>query len=305
MGNRRQSHMEALFAHPAMAAHFEPPAFSPGVSSRSIRTKYGLMTHLGLAGLIPEAEWNALSSLEAKQLNEQDPARFFDILQDVPVENGRLGSDAEVKLHYAKEFWQKAKGINRGRSVLACSLAHLIAQKTLIEKGYDFILEDNVRAPITNSSFMEMDKNGVLYCECAKRIRETKCASEELEEISGKVCHLRYYGWLGSRPNLEFILNVHCQQSKYRRKDGEETTSVFPFTLQSDIDKYLGEKVERGGTDEDEKADDENTIRIKPGGTPIWGAFAYWISKEGHSKMIESLQKDVGAFLWKGKLLSF
>lgn len=299
MGNARQAHIEALFAHPAMAAHFEPPTFSPGVPQRELRARYDLLTHAGKAGILPEAEWKALSSPEAKRLNEEDPVNLFDILDDVAVESGRFGSDDDVKLHYAREFWQKAKGINRGRSVLACSLANLIAQKKLVEEGFDFILEDNVRAPITNSSFMSLDENGELFCECAKRIREARRASEELEEDSGKKCHLRYYGWLGSRPNLEFILNAHCPSTKFQRQDDPDSSSVFPFPIQTDIENFLAEanSSNTGDTEEDEKKDD----RTKPGGSPIWGSFAYWISKEGHYKLIESLQKDVGAFLWKAK----
>ena len=97
MGNARQAHIEALFAHPAMAAHFEPPTFSPGVPQRELRARYDLLTHAGKAGILPEAEWKALSSPEAKRLNEEDPVNLFDILDDVAVESGRFGSDDDVK----------------------------------------------------------------------------------------------------------------------------------------------------------------------------------------------------------------
>ena len=41
--------------------------------------------------------------------------------------------------------------------------------------------------------------------------------------------------------------------------------------------------------------------RRPPGGTPVWGAYAYWISKQGYEHVLSELQKDVGSLLWKGK----
>ena len=333
MGAERQKHIKALFAHPTMQEHFEPPTFSPGIPQRQLRTRYDLLTHAGKAGILPEAEWKALSSPEAKLLNDEDPVTLFDILDDVPVEPGRRGSDFDVKMHYARELWQKGKGINRGRSVLACAFAHLVAMRKLVDEGYDIILEDNVRAPIssistsnnkthshTSASNLEGQEKSS-HCECAHRIRETIAASKELEEASGKKCHMRYYGWLGSRPNLEFVMDTHCERTKYKRENGfrnyndnpdtdtdintdhGSAPSVFPFPITSDIEQFLGEATgTTSRTEEDEKADDEKSSKTtKPGGTPIWGAFAYWVSKEAHSNLIESLQKDVGAFLWKAK----
>ena len=199
--------------------------------------------------------------------------------------------------------------------------------RKLVDEGYDIILEDNVRAPIssistsnnkthTSASNLEGQEKSS-HCECAHRIRETIAASKELEEASGKKCHMRYYGWLGSRPNLEFVMDTHCERTKYKREndfrnyndntdtdtDHGSAPSVFPFPITSDIEQFLGEATgTTSRTEEDEKADDEKSSKTtKPGGTPIWGAFAYWVSKEAHSKLIESLQKDVGAFLWKAK----
>lgn len=69
-----------------MQEHFEPPTFSPGIPQRQLRTRYDLLTQAGKAGILPEAEWKALSSPEAKLLNDEDPVTLFDILDDVPVE---------------------------------------------------------------------------------------------------------------------------------------------------------------------------------------------------------------------------
>jgi hypothetical protein len=32
-----------------------------------------------------------------------------------------------------------------------------------------------------------------------------------------------------------------------------------------------------------------------------WGSYAYWISKIAYERLLETLRKDVGALLWKGK----
>jgi len=307
MGGKRQEYISDMFSHPAMAAYFEPPVFSPGVPQRELRNRMGLMTHAGKAGIIPQAEWDALSSPQAKILNEDDPKTLFEVLDDVPVEPGRLGGESDVKLHYSIELWQKAKGINRGRSVLACSLAHLVAMRTLVEDGYDFILEDNVRAPITKPDGDDIGADGRIYCECAERIWRAKEASEECETATQEKCHLRYYGWLGSRPNLEFVMNVHSPKMQFTRKEeGDDTQSVFPFPIESDIQDYLGQgdSLSISATEGEirEKVDNTKSKKMtKPGGSPIWGAFAYWVSTEGYNAIIKSLQNDVGAYLWKGK----
>ena len=307
MGGRRQEYITEMFSHPAMAACFEPPSFSPGVPARELRNMMSLLTHAGKAGIIPQPELEALSSSKAKALNEDDPNTLFDVLDGVPIDLRRMGSDYDKTMHYSKELWQKAKGINRGRSVLACLLAHLTAMKTLVEDGYDFILEDNVRAPITNA-WQNDDAVGAgeIYCECAQRIWSAKEASVEWEESTEKNCHLRYYGWLGSRPNLEFVMNVHRTKMQFPRKEGETNNrTFFPFPIKSDVDEYLGNESlpNESAIDAEarEKADDDKTKMTTPGGTPIWGAFSYWVSKEGYDAIIQSLQLDVGAMLWKGK----
>jgi hypothetical protein len=199
-------------------------------------------------------------------------------------------------MSYSKELWQKAKGVNRGRSVLACTFAHLKAMKTLVEgdgdgNTFDFIIEDNVRAPISKFGILDDIQS---YCEAARRIYETIDASNECEYETGRMCHLRYYGWLGSRANLEFVLNTHCPRTRFARKKEENLScpSVFPFPITSDFE--FAQQEEHQDTDESD--------RIKPGGTAIWGAYAYWISREGYNALIESLQKDVGAMLWRGKV---
>jgi len=206
--------------------------------------------------------------------------------------------------------------------VLGCFFAHLIAMKTLVEGDYDFILEDNVRVPIVmdniqvnysqdrsgdaeehkeiNTSFdMQHDNDTVPIC--AQRIYNTIEASQELEEESGKKCHLRYYGWLGSRPNLEFIIKKHIPRTRFVRTKNhdKELSSIFPFPIKEDLE--FDDNNDFNDNQEEEGNDDEQKKKRKAGGTAIWGAYAYWVSQEGYKAIIDSLQKDVGSILWKGK----
>mmetsp|Transcript_17133 Transcript_17133/g.37900 ORF Transcript_17133/g.37900 Transcript_17133/m.37900 type:complete len:239 (-) Transcript_17133:718-1434(-) len=54
-----------------------------------------------------------------------------------------------------------------------------------------------------------------------------------------------------------------------------------------------GEEVDGEGA-----AEEENS---KGSGTPIWGAYAYWISREGYEALLSDLRNDVGGILWRGK----
>lgn len=235
-----------------------------------------------------------------------------------------------MKMHYGKELWQKAKSVNRGRAVLACALAHLKAMRVLVEGGFDFILEDNVRCPIgvcgVGGDGSGSDDDMV---ECARRIHEARDASLECQEETGIPCHLRYYGWLGSKPNLDYVIHKHCPKTVYRRKnnqDGREI-SVFPFpvncasdTTDDDDERTLLDQspplqppqVVQPQQHEEvkQKMQEPNKAHTKnhqgqahetAGGTLLWGAYAYWISKDAHQVLLSSLQKDVGALLWKGK----
>jgi hypothetical protein len=306
LGNKRRTYIETLFNEPCMKEYFEPPAFSPGIPSRELRSCYSFLKHASRAGIIPQHEWEAIVKAKDEIVNDKDKRNndhlgLLECLNDIPVLEGRRGSEQDIKRHYCKELWQKAKGINRGRNVLACSFAHLNAMKMLVEEGYDFILEDNVRAP---TSEIGQDQDASCTSPCAKRIYDAIEASQEWEKEHGKQCHLRYYGWLGSRPNLEFVINTHCPRTRYKRSNENESelSSIFPFPVTSDFAYANIDNVdnqEKGG-----EGSSTNTPQ-KAGGTPIWGAYAYWISKEGHKALIDSLQKDVGSLLWKGKRMRY
>lgn len=428
-----------------LLAHFELPDFTPSVPSRSIRSRLALLTRANEAGLLPQHEWDAIQSwlnnkkrsLEKQQeegLEEVDLEQLFDCFKDVPVLPGRKGNRNDVKLHYAVELWRKAKGLNRNRAVLACTLAHLIAMKRFCcsdkehqqqegeERKYDFILEDNVRAPIgglgggvgtittTAAAASDEETNAKrvveqedckdetdcdsstskelsisplhAYCECAERIWGTIEASQAWEEEQQRrrrrrqlsdttgndvvdetdKCHLRYYGWLGSIPNLEWVIHKHSKNATYKlsnmnvnddddkdcQSNFDMQCSVFPFPMTQDFDSYAFQN--RTSNDNNDDADGgiipsitendvkgngnhEETIERRistpaaamvpptneaesssstpsssshnrpnsPGGTPLWGAFAYWISSSGYNALLTSLRNDVGALLWKGK----
>ena len=237
--------------------------------------------------------------------------RIFECLKDVPVRPGRKGLESDARLHYSVELWRKAKGLSRGRGVLGCVLAHLIAMRTFVEGGYDLLIEDNVRAP-TGSASGDDEHD----CECAERIWGTIDASHAAANHEGSglgPCHLRYYGWLGSRPNLEWVIKIHAERTSFQaprvRDDiGRGAAAVFPFPITEDIEidaaggHYGGEsdaQEDAVGDNKDDGPKKEPTCG--PGGTPIWSSYAYWISRDGLEAILSALRNDVGALLWKGK----
>jgi hypothetical protein len=269
MGGERQEKIMKMFE--AMSSHFEPPTLSPGVPQRKLRNRMGLISTAYDAGLIPQEEWEAFLQSQgeiptnayynddndnsSKDRPPSDQRLLCRAWHDVPLTplEERKGSTWDVSQHYTAEFWRKAKTLARDRAVLACTLAHLIAMKTYVQGGYDFILEDNVRAPVDAG-------------ECATRIREVKKKNIEADLI--------YLGWLGSIPNLTWVIHTHAKRFSSTETDG----SVFPFPV---AEHHYDEGM---------------------GGTALWGAYAYHISQKGYDALIHrTLKHDVGSMLWKGK----
>lgn len=310
LGGDRQKKIQDMFADPVMAQHFEPPTFSMGVTSRHIRNRVNFIQTAYDAGLIPQQEWKAVMEYEQSGLSEGKPTECcFDCLNDVPVTQGRQGSREDIKLHYTIEFWRKAKAINRDRSVLACVFAHLMAMKTFVEDGtFDIILEDNVRTDPKS---------------CARRVRECASAAHEWETTSNDKCHFRFVGWLGSIPNIEWIMQTHLPKRNYTREkegetcdDGSDSVTIGPLPrlehLEEDTSIVEGmknttlvddEKEPSTSKQETERESETNDTQqhTKPGGNLLWGAYAYWISREGYETLMNTLRSDVGAMLWKGK----
>lgn len=94
-----------------MSSTFEPPVFSPSVSSRTLRNRKEFFHIVNEAGLLPEHEWVALQrAFHENGEYDRDPGKFFDIsLKDVPVLEGRRGSKSDIKLHYCKEVRGKSE----------------------------------------------------------------------------------------------------------------------------------------------------------------------------------------------------
>jgi hypothetical protein len=62
--------------------------------------------------------------------------------------------------------------------------------KKCVNEDVDIILEDNVRAPMEQSTQQIIESI------------HASTTSEEFTKEMGETCHVRYFGWLGSIPNL-------------------------------------------------------------------------------------------------------
>lgn len=294
MGGERKEKIESLFDHPSMKDHFESPAFSPGVSSRTLRSRFEFFRVANEAGILPEQEWEAIKNGQETYSLQRITETFFDCLEGIPVTQGRWGSASDKKLHYSVELWQKAKTINRGRAVLGCTFAHLIAMKRFVAESYDILLEDNVRAP--------------MEC-CAERIWETLSATKELSD-DGVSCHFRFHGFLGSVPNLHWVYQMHMKKRGHERKVTDKNISVFPLPMPKNLEEDLDD-LEEGAENTDDVVDSEDRgsdteldagdsrKRRKPGGNFIWGAYAYWISKEAYERYEYRILMDALSFYFQ------
>ena len=116
--------------------------------------------------------------------------------------------------------------------------------KKCVNEDFDIILEDNVRAPMEQS---------------AKRIIESIRASEEFTKEMGETCHVRYFGWLGSIPNLTWVLSTHAKRMAYKRKNVKDAScidhTVFPFPVLADFGDLQNDVGE--GQEEKEDANDD------------------------------------------------
>jgi len=326
MGGARQEILQDLFESSPLCESFEPPTFCPGIPSRSLRNRENFFLHCYTAGLLPEAEWEALQERFVSTAYREQPERLFECLKDVPVPTeGRRGSDVDVSLHYSVEIWRKAKTLNRGRAVLGCALAHLTALRRLVFEDYDLLLEDNVRFPVA---------------QVAQRIRETVCSLSEWEIKTGNKCHIRYFGWLGSLTNLDWIDSSHRPRTTFVResfKNGVDSEplimSCFPMPTLQDIEADLASSQIKNGSQQNDStaspqmlssirvdtteqepddataANNDNTVNEDrhqvPGGNPVWGTYAYWISKDAYKMVLDVLRRDVGALMWKSKRMRY
>ncbi|KAL7470632.1 hypothetical protein ACHAXS_010882 [Conticribra weissflogii] len=207
---------------------------------------------------------------------------------------------------------------------------------------FDFILEDNTRAFVgleatyCRETGKRVDGNCEWTgwsCECANRIWDFIEASNHDVKANkiGQVdnsnsvrftqvppCHLRYYGWLGSLPNLTWLYKCHIPRTGLYNKGGEKC-AIFPFPTKHDMsldlraERQFNQKSPDRVMPRDDEAQPGSNVRSEvrrdakepkfsiPGGTAIFGAFAYTISAPAYRSLIYQLQNDVGSMLWKGK----
>lgn len=109
---------------------------------------------------------------------------------------------------------------------------------------------------------------------------------------------------MGSRVNLEWVLKVHAERQGL--PGSEDKAFYFPITQDFDTvqeEESSSESVEKTTSEADPSSSANTTTgaHTTPGGTPIWGAYAYWVSQDGYNALLQRLQRDVGAILWKGK----
>ena len=258
------------------------------------------------------------SNNKQQQKKKMGKKHEFETKSLVPISPNRRGSAEDIAVPYSVELWRKSKTLNRDRSVFGCSLAHLIAMKTLIgddyvnksndlsshDANFDFILEDNVRAFVG----LEEDNDNMSSssgCECASRIWDLIEASNKAQDKP----HLRYYGWLGSKPNLTWIYNNHIPRKAFATS-GEGSSRTFPFPTNNDflldsIDGSTQSSTTRQTEDTTKSKDSEESTKqpsfSTPGGTAVWGMFAYTISPAAYHSLLSQLQNDVGMLMWKGK----
>ena len=341
MGGTRQRYMEEIFQHPTMVEQFEPPIFSLGVSSRQLRNRYEFFNVANDAGLLPQAEWDAIHAQHVSgKYATQYTEKFLDCLEGIPITTeGRQGSRDDLKLHYSEELWRKAKTLNRGRAVLGCTFAHLIALKKFVSEDFDMILEDNVRTCPDNCAqriwnFIDTSFEWENEQQSLEKQDEGHGDNDGSTTSRDTQCHFRFFGWLGSVPNLKWILNVHSKKRGYCVRDPQssptpdhsnDNVSFFPFPipeyLQADLPEIMmmeefakisttdngngndddNDEHQEQDQQNDDNDDNKQSKQLLPGGNPIWGSYAYWISKQGYENLLDRLRKDVGAMLWKSK----
>jgi hypothetical protein len=288
LGGERRKVLENTFRDSLLAADFDLD-FTPGIPSRELRTRESFFRHCAAAGF------------KTPQFQKSSNTTLWDCLEVVPIAPGRRGSDYDVSLHYSVELWRKAKTVNRGRAVLACALAHLLALRRLVMEDFDILLEDNVRLPVESVADRMWD------CIRESEREQPDISSSDSSTHTAQV-HMRYFGWLGSIPNLKWIYASHVHKH-------DPSSATVPCPTPQDIDADLASGAqhtdetndESGERDESRNATPKNGTKdlTKPGGNPVWGTYAYWISKEAYHAIIRTLQNDVGALLWKSKRMRY
>jgi len=166
LGGERQAAITSMFGdHPDFAV-----SFHTGIESRSLSSKKGLLTSCYKAGILSE-----------------DPA--LTIFADPPVASSQQGEWTDMD--YPLELWKKGKYLARERSVLACLLAHLTAQRFAVDNGFDVIIEDNVR------TLSDLTLLAAIMRQFIKDSASSEC---------------RFFGYLGPADNLQYVHEKHTPE---------------------------------------------------------------------------------------------
>ena len=86
------------------------------------------------------------------------------------------------------------------------------------------------------------------------------------------------------------------------REDWGDAT-IFPYPTVEEFrgDKPVPKRRNEGKNEKDEKEENNPEEEEKGSGTPIWGCYAYSVSRAGYESLLSDLRNDVGAILWRGK----
>jgi hypothetical protein len=96
------------------------------------------------------------------------------------------------------------------------------------------------------------------------------------------------------------------------QNDASRECAIFPFPTNEDFEmdsivatseSNMGDQEQMGPSDDGRPAKASSAPHFTtPGGTAaVWGTFAYTISPSAYRTLIDRLQNDVGALMWKGK----
>jgi hypothetical protein len=273
MGGPRADSIRAQLNHPSFEL-----VFSPGVPSRSLSTKKGLLNACYAAGILME-----------------DPA--LTTLAEPPASSSQRGQWDDMD--YPSELWKKGKHLARDRAVLACLLAHLTAMPAAVEMRADIIIEDNVRTLRDLPALAEQIRSfqaassgadvryfgyvpsgrgperseredymvsmlllllALLFCARQKRAERFSCANPV-----PLFCARFTRRYLGPRDNLTYLYSTHLP--------AHAVDGAAPFP-------YRGEHF------------NDDTPGIS--GAALWGAFAYMVTARGHELVRDRLREDIG-----------
>jgi hypothetical protein len=175
------------------------------------------------------------------------------------------------------ECWKSMRHLSRDRSVLACTLAHILAMSMFVEEGadYDFICEDNIRGPVTNG-------------QSHARIQRLNALAPDAD--------LLFYAYGGRASEI-----LQWQQELDRDDkewDSWPTTTDFEGSAEGcDVHEASTTSSDSGG----EKSSSGCVVKAKEASV-LWGLMAYKPSTAVYQAVLEEIQADMpGSLAWQPK----